>query len=276
MHTKSTILSMLLTATILAGTNLGQTLEDWDKRDRYGNYYNVNDFQDPNTSSTDPNIYIQKWDKHKKLLWDASFTVSGKYPLYFRDIRFDSSQNLYLLAEMCLEPDDLVSCVASLIKVSPKGQSLWTKTFQVPRGERFSPWHLVIDSADSPYILGEYSFPRESANNSESDDNFDNSVALTVKYSGDGNILWRRQCPKKEEVGVWVYNTRLFGAVNCLDGGICVGADLAVSREKGWFRFLAVSKYAQDGRLLWQGRYTVPGIQHIFGIKLDVDTYGNI
>lgn len=120
------------------------------------------------------NFVTLKYDRNGNLLWDRVFDSPVGTMDYTHSIYTDDSLNVYVAGST---QGLATSHDALIIKYSPRGDTLWIRTYDDGIGEADKANSLIVDEFHNVYITG-------STYTSENDD------YLTLKYNINGELIW--------------------------------------------------------------------------------------
>lgn len=142
-----------------------------------------------------------------------------------------------------------------LLKYSPEGSLLWSKTFQSRSGGRTAPYSMAVDDSGNAYICGV----------ADTLNNILYSRALVVKFKGNGDTVWSRYN------GISLYQWAYKDIKVDHSGTVYLSYELHVSSgpSPGWASYCV--KYNTAGVLLWSSTQNI----NVADAKVDIDGSGN-
>ncbi|MDH3402824.1 MAG: hypothetical protein OES32_07975 [Acidobacteriota bacterium] len=137
-------------------------------------------------------------------------------------------------------------------KYDPDGNMLWEQHYSVPDLQAVATW-VLVDAFDNVVVTG---YPQTFSSNPVE------VGLLTIKYDGEGNLLW-----SDTYEGTWAFAVR---GIADADGNVYV----AGRTWNGTYDFVTI-KYAPDGTRLWVDVFDQNGGFHTPN-SMDLDAQGNL
>jgi len=185
-----------------------------------------------------------KYDTNGNQLWVARYDDGSPTALVV-----DSAGNVYVTG-FSRAGDDLHYAT---VKYDSNGNQLWVSTYNAPEGGQDIAYALVVDNMGNAFVTGR-----------SISANYDYAA---VKYDSQGNELWvaRYNGPanRSDQASSLDFNA---------DGNVYVtGRSDNENRDRDY----TTLKYDNNGKLLWEARYTENGYGDGWATALSVDDSGN-
>lgn len=187
-------------------------------------------------------VLVVKYNSPGDLMWYRQFDTG--YIDNGVDISTDKSGNIFVVSVY----DDGTTERPGIIKFSPSGETLWSKTY--PELANVNLLGIYVDTCSNIYACGIIVY---------------STNAIIVKCDTNGQILWSRLY----NWGIWqgFYKILCDNANNIILSGFLY--DTSGNSN------LLVTKLNNLGDSLWTRRYN-PGCQYVGGTQITTDNYENI
>lgn len=190
--------------------------------------------------------------------WVATYDGPNQGEDVFDDVLFDGDGNIIIPA-WTVNPQTGYDFL--LVKYNPSGKLLWAATWDGPDHSEDQSFTGAVDANGDIYMVG----VSTSATTGRD--------IVTVKFSGDGNLLWENRFdgPAHGEDGVYGY--RMIG----LDAAGDVYVSGYTELVGGGFAAIAI-KYASNGDEVWERLYEAPnaGCPYAYGYAMAVTPAGDV
>jgi len=193
-----------------------------------------------------------KYDSDGNELWVARYNGTGDGSDSPENIHVDAQGNVYITGRnTAIGPQVDVATV----KYDTNGNQLWAATYDGLDHDYDGGKAVMTDAQGNVYVTG---FVTGAGGEYD---------CVTLKYDADGNQLWVAHYNRSGEE---------------YDNGVDLTLDeegnvyVLVNSGKSSTADIMTLKYDSDGTLLWVERYNGPGQNFDYGIKLMLDSEGNI
>ncbi len=197
------------------------------------------------------NAWVAKYDLAGNEEWLQAFNGVESMSDVYDVVTLDNSGNVVVggYTQSAAEGLDVF-----LRKLSPEGDTLWTRTRSGPNGDNDLIWDVEVSSMGHIYAAGYEQGPVGEGRN-----------AWVAKFDTDGNELWSRSFNGADSLNDYINGLTVVGD----DDVVICGYEEAA--EYPWRS--VVRRYDSLGMIVWTDRYegeTSEGA-HCFGIRADAD-----
>ncbi|MBI4946225.1 MAG: SBBP repeat-containing protein [Bacteroidetes bacterium] len=228
-------------------------------------------------------IFLVKYDSHGNALWAKS--IGGTSEEHVKNIAIDGNGNVYVAGNFSSQSLPFGNTTltnagnfdAFIAKYDANGNPLWAKSAGGSAGE--GAYGIAADKSGNVYLAGDYNgtsitFGNFTLTNSNSaGGTFD---IFTVKYDGDGNVLWAKNIGGTQNDDCMSIATDTNG--NIYMTGYFLGSStfgsFTLNSRKGTTVDIFTAKYDPNGNVLWAK--SAGGRAFEYGRSLTADNSGNV
>ncbi len=195
---------------------------------------------------------VVKFSSSGTQLWSRRFNGSGNVNDEPHGLRLDPQGNLFACgyATNSAGNQDLY-----LIKYSPAGDTVWTRSYDGPTGGIDIAYRVEVDEFCDAYVVG------QSAGTASGSD------IIVLKYSSSGSLLWQRRLDGSAH-GDDAASRTIFRGTN-----LCVAGHMA---GNGTGKDIFVMEVSSSGDSLWATTYNGSGSGDDYAYAVDVDQSGAV